>query len=51
MIIEHIVRIRGPEGEREVNLKDLSEEKRKEITNALNIKMLSRLNYIPEKTA
>lgn len=51
MIIEHFVIIRGPDGEQEINLKDLNEEKRKAITNALNTKMLGRLNYIPEKTA
>ena len=51
MTIEHYVIIRGPEGEREVNLNDLSKEKRREIANALNIRMLGQLNYVPEKTA
>ena len=52
MIIEQYVIIRGPEGEREVNLADLSEERRREIRNHLNIRMLARLNYVPEeKTA
>lgn len=52
MIIEQYVIIRGPEGEREVNLKDLSDERRREIRNHLNTKMLGHLNYVPEdKTA
>lgn len=51
MTIEHYVIIRGPEGEREVNLNDLSKEKRREIANALNIRMLGQLNYVPDKTA
>lgn len=51
MTIEHYLIIRGPEGEREINLNDLSKEKRREITNALNIRMLGQLNYVPEKTA
>ena len=51
MTIEHYVVIRGPEGEREINLNDLSKEKRRDITNALNIRMLSQLNYVPDKTA
>lgn len=52
MIIEHYVIIRGPEGEQELNFKDLSKEEKKRVTNALNTRMLGQLNYIPEeKTA
>lgn len=51
MKIKYYVVIRGPEGEQELDLAGLSEERRKEIVNALNTKMLEHLNYIPEKTA
>lgn len=52
MIVEYYVTIRGPEGEKEYNFKDLSEKRRKEIVNALNTRMVSELNYVPEdKTA
>lgn len=52
MTVEQYIIIRDSKGEREVKLSELSDEKRSEVRNYLNTKMLGHLNYVPEdKTA